>query len=377
MKSLLSRLRFAIAALALLCSVSAVAHDYAMADSAVVDTISAPHAKWYRQLIDNGFHINDPDINYPRFWRWCVDVYNWGDRTFNSYDPDYVVGAGKNWKAGLKSYNWTENYTLLFPHKLRVNMVSDIFSDVGAYLSFMAVSVGYTLNANDVFGHPVANHHNFDFNFCCALFSANLNLASTSGGTRITRFGDYNKGEHLSQRFDDVSLSSVGGDIYYFFNHSRYSQAAAYCYSKYQLRSAGSWIAGAAVTHQKIDIDFSGLPEDMLEKLPGDYEKYRFHYTDYGLIGGYAYNWVLHPKRWLINATILPSIGYRHSYEGATEGRKDMFSTNVRAMMSVVYNHRSLYASLVGRYDGHIYYKSAYTFVNSNNSVTFNVGFRF
>ena len=52
MKSLLSRLRFAIAALALLCSVSAVAHDYAMADSAVVDTISAPHAKWYRQLID-------------------------------------------------------------------------------------------------------------------------------------------------------------------------------------------------------------------------------------------------------------------------------------------------------------------------------------
>ena len=259
MKSLLSRLRFAIAALALLCSVSAVAHDYAMADSAVVDTISAPHAKWYRQLIDNGFHINDPDINYPRFWRWCVDVYNWGDRTFNSYDPDYVVGAGKNWKAGLKSYNWTENYTLLFPHKLRVNMVSDIFSDVGAYLSFMAVSVGYTLNANDVFGHPVANHHNFDFNFCCALFSANLNLASTSGGTRITRFGDYNKGEHLSQRFDDVSLSSVGGDIYYFFNHSRYSQAAAYCYSKYQLRSAGSWIAGAAVTHQKIDIDFSGI----------------------------------------------------------------------------------------------------------------------
>lgn len=355
MKSLLSRLRFAIAALALLCSVSAVAHDYAMADSAVVDTISAPHAKWYRQLIDNGFHINDPDINYPRFWRWCVDVYNWGDRTFNSYDPDYVVGAGKNWKAGLKSYNWTENYTLLFPHKLRVNMVSDIFSDVGAYLSFMAVSVGYTLNANDVFGHPVANHHNFDFNFCCALFSANLNLSSTSGGTRITRFGDYNKGEHLSQRFDDVSLSSVGGDIYYFFNHSRYSQAAAYSYSKYQLRSAGSWIAGAAVTHQKIDIDFSGLPEDMLEKLPGSYERYRFHYTDYGLIGGYAYNWVLHPKRWLINATILPSIGYRHSYEGATEGRKDMFSTNVRAMMSVVYNHRSLYASLVGRYDGHIY----------------------
>ena len=210
MKSLLSRLRFAIAALALLCSVSAVAHDYAMADSAVVDTISAPHAKWYRQLIDNGFHINDPDINYPRFWRWCVDVYNWGDRTFNSYDPDYVVGAGKNWKAGLKSYNWTENYTLLFPHKLRVNMVSDIFSDVGAYLSFMAVSVGYTLNANDVFGHPVANHHNFDFNFCCALITANLNLSSTSGGTRITRFGDYNKGEHLSQRFD-VSLANGGG----------------------------------------------------------------------------------------------------------------------------------------------------------------------
>ena len=47
---------------------------------------------WIKQIINNGFHIHDPAICYPKFPRFCLEVYNWGDRTFNSYDNNYVVG---------------------------------------------------------------------------------------------------------------------------------------------------------------------------------------------------------------------------------------------------------------------------------------------
>lgn len=69
---------------------------------------------WVKQLFANGFRINEPGINYPKFMRFCLNVYNWGDRTFNSYDPEYVVGTGKNWKLYLNSHNWAQSYALFF-----------------------------------------------------------------------------------------------------------------------------------------------------------------------------------------------------------------------------------------------------------------------
>lgn len=86
---------------------------------------------------------------------------------------------------------------------------------------------------------------------------------------------------------------------------------------------------------------------------------------------------MLHPRRWLVNATVLPAIGYRHTYENSTDGKKDMFSTNVTGLFSVVYNHRSLFASLTGRFDGNIYFGSSYTFMNSIESLSLVVGARF
>ncbi|MDE6457697.1 MAG: DUF4421 domain-containing protein, partial [Muribaculum sp.] len=247
------------------------------------------------------------------------------------------------------------------------------------HLCFMAVSVGYDFNANELIGNPASNRTNFEFNFTCALFAANFQNSSTKGGTHVTKFGNFkpSSGKKLDFRYDGVYQESTILDLYYFFNHRKYSQAAAYCYSKYQLKSAGSVIAGFNYTHQQIGLDFSPLPDDMLAYLPGDTDHYNFRYTDYDIMVGYAYNCVMKPRKWLLNITILPSIGYKHSYEDSTEGRKDMFSTNIKAMSSLVFNHRSLFASMSLRFDGRAYYGKGYNFFNSNESVTFNIGARF
>ena len=59
------------------------------------DSIARRDVPWYRQLMANGFKIHDPEIDYPRFPRFCLKVYDWGDKTFNSYDTTYVEGTGR------------------------------------------------------------------------------------------------------------------------------------------------------------------------------------------------------------------------------------------------------------------------------------------
>ncbi len=365
-------LRFAI----LLILSSVAASGYAAEDS---DSLKFSELPWFKQLAKNNFDVNAPGINYPRFARFCLKVYNWGDKTFNTYDSTYVVGTGKNWKAMLRSYNWNDGFALYFNRKNYLYINSDIYSDLGAHLSFMAVSIGYAVDANAYFGGGSSgSRHNFNFNFVCALFSAGISSSKATGGTTINHFGDYSpESGRLKYKFDDISQESLSGTIYYFFNHRKYSQGAAYNFSRYQLKSAGSWLSGFSFSNQRIKMDFSRLPDELTSHLPSLEKNYHFRYTDYDILGGYGYNWVLKPRKWLINGTIMPSVGYKHSYEGTTEGRRDMFSTNIRGNFSIVYNHRSLFAAMIGNYEGHFYFARGFTFYNSIASLSLVAGVRF
>ncbi|MDE6165619.1 MAG: DUF4421 family protein, partial [Muribaculaceae bacterium] len=122
------------------------------------DTVALT-GNWVNQLWQTGFHINDPRISYPRFPKFCLKVYNWGDRVFNHYDPAYVRSTGKNWKLTLDATGSMQSYGYLFDlpgqktgeGKIRVR--SNIGYDAGVHLSFMAVSIGYTWNMNKLTGH--------------------------------------------------------------------------------------------------------------------------------------------------------------------------------------------------------------------------------
>lgn len=344
------------------------------ADDSIPSHVSS--TLWIKQLIKNGFQINNPDVQYPRFPRFLRNVYNWGDRTFNSYDSTYVVGTGKNWKLQAKSYNWMQYSTMIFANNSNLTMHSDVYADAGAYISFMAVSVGYMLNINEIAGHPTSRH-TFNVDFTCSRFSGSLMAQSSNGGMTITRFGKFNDGHGIHYRFHDVSVDEMAGELFYFFNHRHYSRAAAYCYSKYQMRSAGTWILGALFTKQSMTMDFSSLPSEMLEYLPLETPRYSFRYNDYAAIGGYGYNLVLRPRKWLMNFTGLVSMGYKHSYENATDGRRDLLANNAELATALVYNHRAVFASVNARFHLYFYYNSSFIYVNSLSQLTATVGIRF
>lgn len=343
----------------------------AVADSVAPRKVSS--TLWIKQLFQNGFHINDPGVDYPKFPRLLLSVYNWGDRAFNHYDPEYVVSTGKNWKLLGKSYNWMENYALIFPKNNLVHIASDVYSDIGGYLCFMAVSVGYMFNANELIGQHEPRSQ-FNLNFTCSRFNLDYTYTATRGSAHLRRFGKYQTDR---MKFDGVSNTTTSLSAHYFFNHNRYSHAAAYCFSKYQLKSAGSWLAGFGYTKQSVDLDFRQLPPDALESLPDIQPVYGFHYNDYMLSGGYGYNWVLHPRRWLINVTGTVGAGYKHTKQKNTKGKRDMIATDVLASFSVVYNHRALFVAGQGHFTANFYVDEKYTFVNALNYLQLVVGMRF
>ena len=99
---------------------------------------------WYRAMLRGKLDMKDKDVNYPKFIKFCVDTYNWADRVFNSYDSAYVVGTGKRWKLFFKSDNWLDSYAMnLQQGGTPVRMMSDPCCNIGGYISYMAVSLGY------------------------------------------------------------------------------------------------------------------------------------------------------------------------------------------------------------------------------------------
>ena len=331
---------------------------------------------WWYLLKHGKLNLSDTTVVYPKFLKFCVDVYNWGDHFFNSYNPDYVVGTGHRWKARLVNENWTDSYALLFKNSgTHLRMLSDFNSNIGAYLHYMAVSIGYSIDMKTIFTGKKNDHSRFETNFNCALFNFDLYYTHSSG-TNIRQLSGYRNNHIFKSDFPGLKANNFGVSIYYFLNNKKYSQGAAYNFSKFQKRSAGSWMFGFTYSNLDIEMDFETLDPELRPYFDISSDYLRLHYYSYCALFGYGYNWVWHPK-WLFNITVMPSIGANHCYEDASDGSGTQFALNIHGRTSLTYNHRSLFVSLIGKITGNWYTSKNLSLFNAVEFFSANVGFRF
>ena len=177
-------------------------------DKRIVDSLKRDKDYWKKALLKGKLDLKDKTIVYPRFVKLCVDLYNWADRTFNTYDTAYVVGTGKRWKVMVKNDNWVDNYDLHFPKATPIRILSNVCCNIGASIAYMAVSGGYMFDVDNVFSGSPITHKKWDFNFSCALICADLYYASNRGATSIRRFGDYKKGAWINHPLNEMELES-------------------------------------------------------------------------------------------------------------------------------------------------------------------------
>ncbi len=331
---------------------------------------------WKRALMHGKLNLRDTTVRYPGFVSFGVKCYRWFDRYLNTYDTTYIVGTKTKWKFTVKNSNWMDSYSgRLTSKRVPVMINSNITSFFGVHGSYEGLGLGYTINLNDLLsGHKIKNIR-WEFNFSTSRVVFEGYYSKDKNESNLHHLGDF-RSTFKSQKFKGLSREYWGGYGYYIFNHMRYIQSAAYSFSRFQIRSAGSFIAGLHTSHQDFTIDFSELDDEMRKNLPDDRLVYRFRYRDYSFLLGYGYNWVCRP-RWLFNITALAGVGYRHSFPSSVEGRRDLLSISYRVKSGLVINRKKFFYGFQAILDGHIYHTSQYRFFNAIFNLNVITGIRF
>lgn len=345
-------------------------------DSSYRKPLDPNERNWWKLLKAGKLNIADTTVQYPRFLKFCVDTYNWADRVFNSYDTTYVQGTGKRWKARILSDTWVDSY-YLNPHKqMPIRMMSDPYVNAGAYLQYMAVSVGYSLDLSNIIGNRPAFHKKLEYSFNCARFNVEGHYWGNTGGTYIRTFPEFKNNHLIKEAFSGVSLKSFEICGYYFFNNRKFSMGAAYNFSKFQRKSAGTALIGVLYSDLDISLDFTKLPDKLKPFLTLEEKGYLFHYRSYSLMGGYSFNWVLSPK-WLFNITAMPAIGFTNTYEDSIEGNSRLLALIIKGQGSLTYNIKNYFICAVAKIDGNWYRSRHYSFFSSVENAQLSIGVRF
>ena len=333
---------------------------------------------WKRVVLRRGWSINDTTIRYPRVLDFGVRTYRWLNQAFNYYDTAYVVNpgktSGKRWKIMLKNNNWLDFYSgHLSEWQTSVQLNSDVTSLFGFQICGMGLSFTYMINVRDLLAGRFIRNRRLQFSFTTSrIFVEAYYRKNDQSSVHLHRLGRW-QGEEL---FNGLKREGYGLDAYYIFNHTHYSQAAAYCFSKYQKRSAGSLLSGIYLSHQDVVMDMSTLRPELKVYLPDEVTDYRFRYRDFGVMIGYGYSWVFHDG-WLFNITVVPSIGYRHSFRNSIEGLKSLLSTNLNGRMALVRTAGNFFYALTFSHEGHWYQSLNHSFYNSYSNLDITAGFRF
>ncbi|MGM9870953.1 MAG: DUF4421 domain-containing protein [Muribaculaceae bacterium] len=315
---------------------------------------------------------------WGKFPAFVVDTYRWGDKFFNGYDTTYVRGTGYKFNVKARTESWQDYYNFELPNNMRMRMLSDPSTSVGLYVSYLALSLGYDVNVSNVLGMNSKGRQKLTFGFNCSLFAVDATWISNKGGTTISKFGKRGDTYNPDIQFNGLDMSSTNLDIYYFFNHKRYSQASAFTFSRRQERSQGSFYAGFSYSKQKFKFDFSSLPDEMKDALPESWSQYKYYAkaNNYLIKVGYGYNWVPH-RRWVIGITESPLFGLKHGYINEESRQTNTFALYNDLRASVVWNSGRWFIGAVGQFTMSLIYDADSTFTSAILQGSLTAGYRF
>lgn len=331
---------------------------------------------WKKLIRDHRLDINDTTAIYPKFIDFCVRAYRWAEKTFNTYDPEYVTGTGKHGKVRILSDNWTDAYMFHFKDGNPLFMVNKPYANIGIQANYSIISASYSIDMNSALSDRVSKHKKLGFSFSCARLYGEAYYWKNNGGTTIRKFGNENNGKLRGIHFGGLEFRAFGALAFYVLNSRKFSYAAAYNLSSYQLRSAGSWLIGLTGTFYNCDFDFTKLPEDIKNQSEIPFDRYALDYNAVNIIGGYSYNWVMN-RHFLFNITALPAIGVSFSFADSTEGRRELLSLGLRQMASLTYTNRQFFMTATSSFHGNWFMTKTVGFMSGIENFQISTGVRF
>ena len=270
-----------------------------------------------------------------------------------------------------------------------ITFMPDSKLKIGPYAGWKWVFLGYCfelgkLNFDD-------GRREFDFSMYSSQIGVDLFYRRTGSDYKL-RNAHLGKDVDVSnlngQPFDGLKAGITGLNVYYIFNHGRFSYPAAFSQSTIQKISCGSWLAGIGYTRHSLDFDHNSLQALIDEKmgnqsvqLDSGFMFNKVRYYDVSLSGGYAYNWVF-AKNWLLGSSLQMALGYKRSYGTMAGDAQNGFSFknfNLDGIgrFALVYNNMNWYAGASAIFHTYNYRKSRFRTNNTFGSLNVYVGVNF
>lgn len=311
-------------------------------------------------------------------------------RGFDRVDERYIEPQHYVFSAMVQGTYSIDRYTISSsgPADQDITFMPDARVKLGPYAGWKWVFLGYCfelgkLNFDD-------GRREFDFSMYSSQIGVDLFYRRTGSDYKLRNasLGGHVDASPLNgQPFDGIRAGITGFNVYYIFNHGRFSYPAAFSQSTIQKISCGSWLAGVGYTRHSLEFDHNSLQTLINEKMgPKAVELDsalmfdNVRYYDVSLSGGYAYNWVF-AKNWLLASSLQAALGYKRSYGDNSSGHSgfsfDNFNIDGIARFAVVYNNMNWYAGASSIFHTYNYRKTRFQTNNTFGSVNVYVGVNF
>lgn len=299
------RNRAFILCLLLICATTVTAQDVIVRPDMVPMDSTEAKPKYH------GKQLKTPFLN--RIYQWV--------KTFSSVDTAYIEPQKYNYAMMIQNTNTFEFYELRNKQGQRITFSPKPSLKIGPYFGWRWIFLGYTIDLS----HLSDGDKKQDLNISLYSNQVGVDLFYRKNGDyRVHRM---DLGQSISTKamrdaeFDGMETSIKGFDLYYIFNHRKFSYPAAYSQSTIQRRSVGSALAGIGYTHHSLDIDWQRLRDISVEltgsnaisnAIDSTMMNSKVAYTDFSLAGGYAYNWVF-AHNWLFDISMMGAVAYKTS----------------------------------------------------------------
>lgn len=319
-------------------------------------------------------------------------------KAFDEFDTTYITPNYYNWAFMLQNTTTYEMYSLNSPRESQSIRFSPKPSvKVGPYLGWRWIFLGYTFDVNSFGKDHKSQRTEFELSLYSSMLGCDLIYRRTGDDFHIHRvkgFGEEGK-EVEGHNYNGIRLNVTGINLYYIFNHKRFSYPAAFAQSTVQRKSCGSWKAGLSVTRHLMKFDYNELPEQLGQNstypLSKSFKFNEINYMDYSLSAGYAYNWVF-KKNWLFCISVSPAIGYKKTDSHSTwleildeeekEKRSSIFNMNnfnfnTTLRAALVWNNTKYFGGLSLILHNYNYHHSRLSINNTFGTLNLYMGLNF
>ena len=308
-------------------------------------------------------------------------------RGFSYIDERYVEPQHYNWSVMLQgTYNY--DYYRLSASEQSVTFAPAPTFKFGPYFGWRWIFMGYTIDLKRV--DVSDSKQELDFSVYAAQVGADLYYRRTGSDYKI-RHANMGREVDVSQLedvpFDGLSVGITGFNVYYIFNHQRFSYPAAFAQSTMQKISCGSWMAGFGHMRNSLDFDHEKLNTIVQEHTQQEVQLdsgLMFNSVKYYNVNasvGYAYNWVF-ARNCLFCSSLSLALAYKATRGQTVDSDKsgfDINNINVDGIgrFAVVWNNNRWYAGTSAIVRAYNYHKSRFAANNVFGSFNIYCGYNF